>query len=225
MSRPTPFDLLFAHHADVLADVTVAAAAAGRDPRDRTDFAAVPDVQRLLSDFESPDVVAAHPEAAAEYLLLLHAAYRFNAAGRRVVTPGPPALERWAGRLPPATAPDVPGGACYLQLPEQRWWVQRAPDAPHEPMDGVFLTLAPRNDEIALLAILGLRAERGGFTQVSVQARPADFAAARTMRRDPPFAPLMEGGTAARFRSIATAAELLTLVQIGLLAAADVEAG
>jgi len=225
MSRPTPFDLLFGHRADLLAGLTAAAAAAGRDPRDRADFAAVPDVQRLLGDFESPDVVAAHPEAAAEYLLLLHAVYRFDAAGRRVLAPDPTALERWAGRVPPAAAPDVPGGACYLQLPEHRWWVQRAPDAPHEPVDGVFLTLAPRNDELSLLAILGLRTERGGLTQVSVQARPADFAAARTMRRDPPFAPLMEGGTAARFRSIATAAELLTLVQLGLLAAADVEAG
>ena len=66
--------------------------------------------------------------------------------------------------------------------------------------------------------MLGLRAERGGFTQVTVHAQPADFAAARTLQRDPPFAPLMAGGTSGDLLSVATSAELLTLVQLALLA-------
>jgi hypothetical protein len=117
----------------------------------------------------------------------------------------------------------VPGDACYVQLPANWWWGQRDADAPHEPLDGVFVVTAPRGDEITLLAVLGLRAERGGFTQVTVHAQPADFAAARTAQRDPPFAPLMEGGASGGVLSVATPAELLTLVQLALLAVAHAE--
>lgn len=223
MNRPTPFDLLFGERDTGLATLTAAAAAAGRDPRDRTDFALVPEVQRFLGELESPELVARHPEAAEEYLQLLHALYRFDAAGRQVVAPSRAQLERWHLRLPPAAAPEIPGGACYLQLPEQGWWAQRAAEEPHEPVDGMFLVAAPRGDEITLLVVLGLRAGRGGFSQVSMHARPTDFAAARGVRRQPPFAPLMDGGAAAGVRSLATAAEVLTLAHLALLAAQDTE--
>lgn len=221
MSRPTPFDLLFGDDAATLAALTAAASAAGRDPRDRAEFAMVPEVQRVLGALESPELIAREPEAATEYLELLHALYRFDAAGRRLIAPTRAQLDPWVHRLPPATPPRIPGDACYLQLPETRWWAQRAPEAPHEPMDGVFLLAAPRGDEITLLAVLGLRAERGGFTQMSVHARPGDFAAARGVQRDPPFAPLMDGGATAGFRSVATTAELLILAQLALLAGAS----
>jgi len=223
MSRPTPFDLLFGERAGDLAALTSAAAAAGRDPSDRSDFALVPEVQRLLEQLGSPELIAQHPEAAEEYLQLLHALYRFDAAGRHLVAPARQQLERWCLRLPPAAAPEVPGGACYLQLPEQGWWAQRATGDPHEPVDGMFLVASPRADEITLLVVLGLRSGRGGFTQVTIHARPGDFAAARGMRRDPPFAPIMDGGTAAGVRSLATAAEVLTLAHLALLAVHDPE--
>jgi hypothetical protein len=82
---------------------------------------------------------------------------------------------------------------------------------------------SPRGDEVTLLAVLGLRQERGGFTQVTVHARPTDFAAARGAQRDPPFAPVMDGGTSGGVLSVATPAELLTLVQLALLAVAHAE--
>jgi len=218
MKRPTPFDMLFGDQAAALQALTKAAAAAGRDPRDRAEFAMVPEVQRLLAELQSPDLVAQQPEAVQEYLELLHAMYRFDAAGRRALAPTRAQLQPWLRRLPPAEAPRVPGSACYVQLPANWCWGQRAPDAPHEPLDGVFVVTAPRGDEVTLLAVLGLRAERGGFTQVTVHAQPADFAAARTLQRDPPFAPLMAGGTSGDLLSVATSAELLTLVQLALLA-------
>ena len=221
MSRPTPFDLLFGGRPDLLAGLTAAATAAGRDPRDRAAFAAVPEVQRFLGELASPELVAQHPEATEEYLQLLHALYRFDAAGRRVVAPTRAQLDPWTRRLAPTTVPQVPGGACYIQLPDQRWWAQRAPDQPHEPMDGLFLITAPRGDEVTVLAVLGLRAGRDGLTQICVHAQPGDFVAARAMRREPPFAPLMDGGDAAGFRSVGTAAELLTLAHLALLAGRD----
>jgi hypothetical protein len=220
MSRLTPFDLVFAPIADQLSGLGAAAAAAGQDPRERQAFAMVPEVQRLLEDLAAPELVAEHPEAAEEYLTLLHAAYRFDVAGRRVVTTTRAQLEPWLARLAPVEPPRIPEGACYLQLPPQWIWGRRDPAQAHEPLDGMFAIASPRGDEITIVAVLGLRAERGGFSQVVVRARPADFAEARTVGRTPPFAPLMEGGSAAGFRSVASAGELVTLLQLALLSTA-----
>jgi hypothetical protein len=217
MTRVTPFDLVFAPIADRLTALTAAAAAVGRNPGERREFALVPETQRLLADLEMPDVVERHPEAAEEYLTLLHAAYAFDAAGRRMVTTTRAQLEPWLARPAPAAAPRIPGAACYVQLPTPWFWARRDDTGPHEPLDGMFAVASARADEVTVLAILGLRPERGGFTQVTVRARPADFAAARAVRREPPFAPLMEGGQTAGFRSVASGGELLTLLHLALL--------
>jgi len=217
MTRPTPFDLVFGPLVDRLSGLTAAADEVGRNPRERLEFALVPEVQRLLSDLQAPDVLEQQPEAAEEYLTLLHAAYRYDAAGRRTVVATRAQLEPWLARLPPAGAPRIPEAACYVQLPAQWVWAQRGEGEPHEPLDGMFAVASPRGDEVTVVAVLGMRAERGGFTQVSIRARPADFADARTVRREPPFAPLMEGGSATGFRSVASGGELLTLLHLALL--------
>ena len=217
MTRPTPFDLVFGPIADRLSGLPAAGAAVGRNARERSEFALLPEVQRLLSDLQVPEVVERQPEAAEEYLTLLHAAYRYDAAGRRTVVATRAQLEPWLVRLAPTGAPRIPGAACYVQLPVQWIWARRGDTAPHEPLDGMFAVASPRGDEITVVAALGLRAERGGFTQVSLRARPADFADARTVRREPPFAPLMEGGSAAGFRSVASGGELLTMLHLALL--------
>jgi hypothetical protein len=217
MTRPTPFDLVFAPVADRFAEIAAAAAGRGRDPLERREFASIPHVQRLLNEIQAPDLPARHPDVAEEYLGLLHAAYCFDAAGRRVVVTTRAQLEPWLLRIPPTTSPRIPGGACYVQLPTPWFWAQGGDGEPHEPLDGLFVATAPRGDEITVLGVLGLRAERGGFTQVTVRARRADFAEAGAVRRDPPFAPIMEGGEAASFRSVAAAGELLTLLHLALL--------
>jgi hypothetical protein len=75
-------------------------------------------------------------------------------------------------------------------------------------------------DEITVVAILGLRPGRDGFTQIALHLPPGDFVAAGSARREPPFGPLMEGGDVAGFRSVATPGELLQLVSLALAASA-----
>lgn len=216
MTRPTPFDLALGSLTAELDGLREAAARTGRDLHYREEFERSPEVQRLLARFQAPDLVAAHPEAAASYLALLYAAYRFREAGARLLAPSRARLEPALEGPPPRNPPSIPGGACYLQLPASWVWARSGDGGPHEPLDGCFLAADARGDEIVVIAVLGLRAERGGFTQVTLHASPADFVAAAEERRDPPFGPLMDGGGAAGVRSVATAGELLLLMSLAL---------
>jgi hypothetical protein len=112
--------------------------------------------------------------------------------------------------------PAIPGGACYLQLPHHWIWARASDTGPHEPLDGIFLAMDDRGQEITIVAVLGLHAGRAGFTQIALHVPPADFLAASSGARRPPFAPLMEGGAVRGFRSVATAGELLLLVSLAL---------
>jgi hypothetical protein len=64
--------------------------------------------------------------------------------------------------------------------------------------------------------VLGLRAERDGFSQISVVAHPDDLRAAPDLARPDRFEPVLEGGTRAGFRSIVSPAELLLLTHLAL---------
>lgn len=213
MTRRTPFDLILVPFRPEFDNLKRAAEAAGRDPRDRAEFARLPETQRLLGR------LGAVPEAPEAYLALLHAAYRFWDAGSVVVAPARAAIEPvLEPAAAPAVPPSVPEGACYLQLPASWFWTQADDRGPFEPLDGCFLAVAPSGREIDIVAVLGLRPGRAGFTQVALQVPPADFLAARLEPR-PPFAPLMEGGAAGGFRSVATVGELLILVSLALAVA------
>jgi hypothetical protein len=217
VSRPTPFDLIFADFADELTAIGLASVEASRDLGDP--FASMPEVQRLLQRIEVPALVDQAPEAAAEYLALVYAAARFGAAGKPVLAPSRQRLEPMLDRIPPPNVPPIPQHACYLQLPAHWIWAQATDDGPHEPLDGVFAVASLRGEVTTVVAVLGLRAERGGFTQVTVRAGPGEFEAARTLRRSPPLGPLMDAGASRGYRSVANPAELLTLTHLALLAA------
>lgn len=221
MSRPSPFAVALGPLADRLPGLRDAAARTGHDLRHRRDFAASPDVQRLLEGLQAPDLVARNPEAAEAYLAFLYVAYRFWDAGAAVVSPARARLETAFEAPASSGLPDIPGGACYVQLPASWFWARPGEEGPFEPLDGFFLAADSRGAEITIVAILGLRAERGGFTQITLHVPRRDFAAAAGARREPPFAPLMEGGAAAGFRSVATAGELLDLASLALAASAQ----
>jgi len=218
MSRPTPFDLIFGEFAEELVAIGTASADPGGELDDLRGFAGIPEVQRLLQRIEVPELVEHAPEAASEYLALVFAAARFAAAGKLVLDVSRERLEPALEQVPPPTTPPVPDGACYLRLPPHWVWAQATEGGPHEPLDGMFVVRSHRGDVTTVVAVLGLRAERGGFTQVSARASPAEFAFARTLRRNPPFAPLMDAGAARGYHSVLNAAELLTLTHLALLA-------
>jgi hypothetical protein len=218
MSRPTPFDLIFGDFAEELAAIGAASAGPGGALDDLHGFAGIPDVQRLLQRIEVPELMERAPEAASEYVALVYAAARFAAAGQLVLEISRARLEPALEQMPPPNAPAVPGTACYLQLPPHWVWAQATEGGPHEPLEGMFVVRSHRGDVTTVVAILGLRAERGGFTQVSVRASSAEFTAARTLRRNPPFAPAMDAGAARGYRSVVNPAELLTLTHLALLA-------
>lgn len=214
MTRPTPFGLVFAPLADAFAAVRAAAAAAGWNPPDPGTFARLPEVQRLLAE-----VAPTAGTPAEAYVAPMYAAYRFWDAGQRLVAPSRTALDLAVNAPPPTTPLEVPGGACYLQLPAHWAWARPADQPTHEPLDGCFLTLDPRGDEVMVVAALGVRPERAGFTHVVLRAPPGDAPLAHAERRTPPFAPLMNGGVAAGFHSVATLGELLALSHLALVAA------
>jgi len=222
MSRPDPFTHAFEPLAETRFPAIAAEAQAGhRDTADRPQFAALQEVQHLLAELESPDVLEQHPEAGIEYLMALYIAFRFWECGKRIVPVPRQRLEAaWAGARPSAR-PDVPGGACYLQLPERWFWAQIDPESPHEPLDGIYVVEGSLDREIALLAVLGLRQDRPGFSQISLAAPPEDFPAASASARTPLFASTLEGGDAADLRSITTSAELMHLALLSLRAIAD----
>jgi hypothetical protein len=180
---------------------------------DLSTFAGLDSVRDLLQDFGSPDLVAAAPQAAAEYLSLLFVGYRYWDAGKHTFQLDRNAFEATIA-APPTAEPQVPHGACYVEIPERWFWGQIDEGTPHEPIEGLFIAAA--HSEFTVVAVLGLRAEREGFSQITVTARGSDLVAAGSNARQPAFAPTMDGGTTAGFRSVATQGELLHLSYLAL---------
>ena len=67
-----------------------------------------------------------------------------------------------------------------------------------------------------MLAVLGLRPERGGFSQIALTVPPEDLAQAKDFVRRPRFAPVLEGGERAGVKSLVSEAELLHLAHLAL---------
>ncbi len=216
MSRIDPFEYAFGELAEQrFPGIREEAAAAQKDTADRGQFASLSSVQQLLAEVESPELLEQHAEAAEEYLNTLYVAFRFWEGGRQVASVGKADIEAaLAAELD--ERPSVPGGACYLQLPQRWCWAQVAPDQPHEPLDGLFLVAGPSHREITVLAVLGLRPDRPGFSEVTVIALPQDFTTARAEARTPAFAPVIAGGEAAGLKSVVSSGELLHLVHVAL---------
>ena len=211
MSRISPYELVFAGEVEAQFERVREEATSSRvDVTDPSVFVTFSSVQRILEQIESPQLLADNPAAAGEYHILLYVGFRFWDAGKVVkeVVQLPDAVpEGWC---------EVPRGACYLRFPERRFWARIDQQTPHEPLDGVFVAQSSCLRQLSALAVLGLRAERGGFSQISVTAAPEDLVAARHVSRTPRFAPTMAGGAEAGFKSLASLGELLLLTQLAL---------
>ena len=217
MSRIEPFEHAFAAFATQhFAEIRDDASNQHKDTADLPQFASLGTVQRLLDELESPEALEGEPEAAAEYLAGLFVAFRFWEGGQRIF---PVSRDRLEGLLEAPVSSDrvaVPDGACYVQLPEQWFWAQIEPEQPHEPVDGLFVAEGAGRREFFVLLVLGLRADRPGFSQVSLTARTEDFALAAEEARRPLFAPVLDGGDTAGLKSLVSEADVLLLVQLGL---------
>jgi hypothetical protein len=229
VSRLHPFDVVSAGlPEDWFAEVR-ATETHGRNPSDRRQFHELAPVRDVLRRLSPPGSEAA-ATTVAQYETLLYAAYRFWSAGRQSVALGRRGLEQAVaadGRTkdqvtdgPPdrltAGPPEVPHGACYLQLPERLFWARIDDTTAPEPLDGLFLATGAGTREITVLAVLGLRPERGGFSQIAVTVPPEDLACAGDVVRRPLFAPVLEGGDRAGVKSLVSEAELLHLAKLAL---------
>ena len=101
------------------------------------------------------------------HLRLLHHAYRHWAAGGFVYAIGDATLDRATrGGSVSAGAGEA---ALYLQVPAGRVWrpaPRGAPEAP-EPLDGMFVAVAPERGALAVLAVFGMHRNRPGFSAVA----------------------------------------------------------
>lgn len=212
MSRPHPFDMVFGLAADEL--FAELHREAGDGLLDTPTFARLPSTEAILKRLGNPEIAEADASALEEYIRLLLVAFFYWRHGARTLRPARSSLEPLLdGAAPPAPVQPIP--AAYLELPQHWIWAQIDEAAPHEPVEGIFVA---RVDEgTTIVAVLGLREERGGFSQISAVATQEDFEAAREAVRALPFAPTMPGGLEAGFRTIVSEAELIRLTHLAML--------
>jgi len=202
--RPTPFDLVFDHLADDrFPAIRDGLARNGCDPRDRDAFLMEQASVSLVRELRPDDGVG---EGMDQLVALAHHAYLFWAGKRRVRSIDRAGLDVMLSTdLPPDLSDDAL--AWYLQLPERRMWAQALEDAAHEPLDGIFVHHAPQGG-LRVLGVLGLHADRDGFTVVEATGERLTGA----LRPDSaPFSSVLPGGGAAGLYSIAGAHELIEL--------------
>lgn len=218
MSRTHPFDMVFAELAETFfPHIRKEAPDASVDLATLT---RLPTAQRLLRDLGSPELAEAEPQAITEYLALLFVGYRYWAAGKHTLLVDRDKLEV-AIDGGSTDMPVLEHDACYLMFPERLYWATIGDNQPHEPLDGMFVVRAKSHAELTVAAILGLRPGRDGFSQITVTGDTDDVARAASEMRDPSFAPTMDGGAQAGFKSVTTEGELLQLSHLALISAGE----
>ncbi len=206
--RPTPFDIAFGPGAgERFARLRESLTGSGRDPHDLDAFVLDREVVTYLRELVPEEGVG---EAIEQHLALLHHAYLYWAEGAWLVRPGRERTRRLL--TAPPVRHEAPGvglpRAGYIQFPERLLWAPLAPDAPHQPLDGMFLRPWP-TDGYFLLAVFGLHPGQDGFAVVDVDGYRVD----RSEREDGTalFAPVLPGGAEAGLFSIVGGDELLEL--------------
>jgi len=215
VTRLHPFDYAFGEVADQwFAAIANEAAGANQDAADMRQFIRLESVGRFLGDLAGES-----EEVADKFVGLLYAAFRFWSAGRKTLSTSRAALERAMDADRPVTGA-LPETACYVQLPERWIWCQVHEGPQHEPLDGLFVAPTPDRG-IMVLGALGLRPDRPGYSEVSAGASAKGFEEALNGLAGRRFAPAMEGGKVAGFRSVNSNFELLLLASLALAAASQ----
>lgn len=212
--RPLPWtDLVEVIGTKPFEDITEALTGARVDPADRDAFLLLGPAGALLRELMPADAPA---QAVTEYGALLHVLYLHREAGHPVRALDRATLERALADFAPLGRPPAAPGVWYVQFPERLVWAETAPDVPHEPLDGSFALVSAARASV--LAVLGFRPERGGFTTVeAVSALPVTPPPPRP-DGSAPFASLLPAGERAHLRSVATPDELVALALLALAA-------
>lgn len=109
---------------------------------------------------------------------------------------------------------------CYFELPPRLVWSEPEKDAPHEPIDGLFLLRGTKL--LRTLALLGIRDGREGFTALEADTVLPYEAAAQRDDGTPHFTGVLPGGE--RLISIVSHDELLLLADSCGVSIADDDA-
>ena len=177
------------------------------DELDRDAFLLNGVVAALLRELVPPDAAT---DALAAYGTLLQMLYLCWARGWPVT-----AVEAAAVRALPAVAaaPAPAPAVTYVQLPPRLVWAEPEPGAAHEPLDGVFVVR--RGAQLRVLAVLGLREDREGFTTMEGEiALPAPALGPRP-DGTAPYTSVLPAGERAHLLSVVDTQEL---ARLGLLA-------
>jgi hypothetical protein len=202
--RLTPFDVVFSDLArDRFPEIRASLEAASVDPRNRDAFLLDRNVVQVLRDIVPDEGVG---EAVDQHVALLHNAYLFWHAGQRVIRLTREQTEQLVAQREVDGA-RVDDQTIYVQFPERTLWAQINEGAPHEPLDGVFVS--PVDSQVRVLGIFGMHPDRIGFSVAEVSGPRL----ATDVREDGSslFAPLLSGGAAARLFSVDGAPELVEL--------------
>lgn len=230
-SRPTPWDVVFGDdvfETELFPAIEHEAQERGIDPRTLDSFLLLSNAAALLKGL-SPDAaeMAGGPgdlpplDAVRRYGPLVFHAFHFWHHGRLVV-----GLDEASTRRIVASRQAIgewrlasPAPAGYLQLPRNLLWSRVDEDAQAEPADGFFWTIVEPDGSgpltTALLLVLGLRADRPGFSVVDAMSplpEPlghwGDFDA-RVDGED--FANILPGGELSNLYGLVNVAELFKL--------------
>lgn len=162
--------------------------------------------------------------AVREHGYLLYHAYNFWDRGQNLFLLEPAALAAVQDETPDGDdALRAPQAAGYLQLPRHRVWARAAEGRQPEAVDGMFWTMSARAEDrparLDLLLVLGMRADRAGFSVVPVgtalegEGRPGAWISDARPGGDD-FANTLPGGELEDLISIETPAEALKLMAL-----------
>lgn len=224
--RLTPYEMVFGHayfEEDRFAASRDEAAALGAETSRPEEFVRLSSVTQLLQDLLPEGASGLDLEKHAQ---LLFQAYNFWRFGRSLW-----ALEAGLARELVEPEPEVgsweltpPDPAGYIQFPRHLFWSRIEEEASPEPVDGIFWTMVGEEDparppysRIDVLLVLGMRADRAGFSTIVVSrdefAQPLGHWAdgpARPEGRD--FENILPGGELQDWLGLLTEAEVLKLV-------------
>jgi hypothetical protein len=172
--RLTPYELVFTElfETEVFPRIEAEGKEHGVDPLHPDHFPLLRAVGEAVRDVV-PD--EAPPDALEQYRALLYHAFCFWRYGKRLYLLDPP-LARFLVESEPGTERwelTLPHPAFYLQLPTNLFWGSISPDVTPEPVDGFFISSSAADDplgvsfqRVAILAVMGVRRNRAGFSVI-----------------------------------------------------------